>query len=188
MHGMCRPHTERHHSELGAVADAMSAARAALSETRGQVAVAERSADERLTDADRQQATDLLTAAFRDGVIRVEELDERLTAALSAQTAGDLATVTGDLPAQWLADIAATEAAANRAARRRRRWSAELRAYLRVMALLWGIWLVIAISAEGAHHPWPIWPMLGWGIPLAMARPRGRGAQAAPPLRAAREH
>ena len=27
------------------------------------------------------------------------------------------------------------------------------------MALLWLVWLV-----TGAGYPWPIWPMLGWGI------------------------
>jgi hypothetical protein len=30
------------------------------------------------------------------------------------------------------------------------------------MALLWLIWLV-----TGANYPWPVWPMLGWGIGVA---------------------
>ena len=34
-----------------------------------------------------------------------------------------------------------------------------IRTYLAVIALLWVIWLV-----TGASYPWPIWPMLGWGI------------------------
>jgi 2TM domain len=37
-----------------------------------------------------------------------------------------------------------------------------VRTYLAVMALLWLIWLV-----TGANYPWPIWPMLGWGIGVA---------------------
>jgi hypothetical protein len=37
-----------------------------------------------------------------------------------------------------------------------------VRTYLAVMALLWLIWL-----ATGAGHPWPVWPMLGWGIGVA---------------------
>ena len=37
-----------------------------------------------------------------------------------------------------------------------------VRTYLVVMALLWLIWLV-----TGAELPWPIWPMLGWGIGVA---------------------
>jgi len=31
-----------------------------------------------------------------------------------------------------------------------------------VIALLWLIWLV-----TGAGYPWPIWPMLGWGVGVA---------------------
>jgi hypothetical protein len=30
------------------------------------------------------------------------------------------------------------------------------------MALLWVIWLI-----TGAGYPWPVWPMLGWGIGVA---------------------
>ncbi len=38
--------------------------------------------------------------------------------------------------------------------------------YLVVNAFLWGIWW---FSNEGDHerYPWPIWPMLGWGLGLA---------------------
>ena len=36
------------------------------------------------------------------------------------------------------------------------------------MALLWTIWLV-----TGAGYPWPIWPMLGWGVGVAGHAGRG---------------
>jgi hypothetical protein len=41
-----------------------------------------------------------------------------------------------------------------------------VRTYLAVMALLWLIWLASAV-VNGASYPWPIWPMLGWGIGVA---------------------
>ena len=187
MHGMCRPHTDRHHREpAAAVADALSAARAALSGTPGRVAVAERRPDERLTDAEREQAADLLAAAFRDGVIGVDEFDQRLTAALNAQVAADLAVVTDDLPTQWVAEREAQERSQRRAAAHRRRWSAEVRAYAAVMALLVTIWLLTSLDGD-LSYPWPVWPALGWGIPLFLSRPRRAAGRAPGGRQAARK-
>jgi hypothetical protein len=38
-------------------------------------------------------------------------------------------------------------------------WRAHLTSYLAVIAGLWLIW-----ALTGAGYPWPIWPMLGWGL------------------------
>lgn len=53
----------------------------------------------RASDADRDRAVDVLNAAAADGRLTMEELDERVTAALSARTVGELAELTVDLPA-----------------------------------------------------------------------------------------
>lgn len=172
MHGMCRPAVDRTRRHRG--------------EGSGTVAVANREPGERLTDADRQDATDLLSAAFRDGILRVDDFDQRLTAALAADVAGDLAVVTGDLPASWLAERDARERSQRRAAAHRRRWSAEVRTYAAVMALLVTIWLLTSLDGDLAH-PWPVWPALGWGIPLFLSRPRGGPGRDLPRWRAARE-
>ncbi|MER6571101.1 DUF1707 domain-containing protein [Streptomyces sp. NPDC001093] len=52
----------------------------------------------RASHADRDRAVDVLTGAAGDGRITAEELDERVTAALSARTLGELAALTADLP------------------------------------------------------------------------------------------
>ncbi|MQY37040.1 hypothetical protein SRB17_50430 [Streptomyces sp. RB17] len=52
----------------------------------------------RASHADRDRVVDLLTGAAGDGRITAEELDERVTAALSARTLGELAALTADLP------------------------------------------------------------------------------------------
>ncbi|AKJ14515.1 hypothetical protein ABB07_31995 [Streptomyces incarnatus] len=52
----------------------------------------------RASHADRDRVVDVLTGAAADGRITAEELDERVTAALSARTLGDLAVLTADLP------------------------------------------------------------------------------------------
>ena len=53
---------------------------------------------QRASDADRDIAADVLCAAVADGRLTLEELDARLTAALSARTITELATLIADLP------------------------------------------------------------------------------------------
>jgi DNA-binding PadR family transcriptional regulator len=52
----------------------------------------------RVSDRDRERATDRLRDSFAEGRLTREELDERITAALNARTVGDLRRVTADLP------------------------------------------------------------------------------------------
>ena len=52
----------------------------------------------RVGDAERDEVTTALHEHFAQGRLTRDELDERLTATLSAKTAGDLRAVTRDLP------------------------------------------------------------------------------------------
>ncbi|MFA3878838.1 DUF1707 domain-containing protein [Streptomyces sp. MMCC 100] len=52
----------------------------------------------RASHADRDRAVDILSAAAGDGRLTAEELDERVGAALTARTQGELAALTADLP------------------------------------------------------------------------------------------
>ena len=52
----------------------------------------------RVSDADREQAAEVLRAAAGDGRLTLDELDERLEAAYAAKTYADLQSVTSDLP------------------------------------------------------------------------------------------
>jgi hypothetical protein len=52
----------------------------------------------RVSDADREQVTARLREHFAEGRLTRDELDERVTAALSAKTVGDLRRVMVDLP------------------------------------------------------------------------------------------
>jgi hypothetical protein len=52
----------------------------------------------RASHADRDRVVDVLSAAAGDGRLTAEELDERVGAALSARTMGELAVLTADLP------------------------------------------------------------------------------------------
>lgn len=53
----------------------------------------------RAGDRDRDQVTEALREHYAQGRLTVEEFDERLTAATSAKTMGELRTLTADLPA-----------------------------------------------------------------------------------------
>ena len=55
----------------------------------------------RASDADRDLAVDILCAAVGDGRLTLAELDERVGAALSARTIGELAALIADLSGPW---------------------------------------------------------------------------------------
>ncbi len=57
----------------------------------------------RISDADRERVAARLREHFAEGRLSSEELDERISAALSAKTAGDLRRVMADLPDPGLA-------------------------------------------------------------------------------------
>ncbi len=101
--------------------------------------------DKRASDAERDAAVTELRGHVAEGRLTVEDLDERIAAALAATTRADLAAVTADLP----------QRPRDRTADRRE----HVRSYLTVMALLVTIW-----ALTGADHFWPVWPMVGWGL------------------------
>ena len=59
-----------------------------------------RAPEQRASDTDRDIAADILCAAVGDGRLTLDELDERLGAALSARTIAELAALIADLPAR----------------------------------------------------------------------------------------
>jgi len=71
----------------------------------------------RVSDADRERVTARLREHFAEGRLSSEEVDERITAALSAKTFGDLRRVMADLP-EPAPDLAQVPQSASWAARR----------------------------------------------------------------------
>jgi uncharacterized protein DUF1707/2TM domain-containing protein len=123
----------------------------------------------RVGDAERGQVIDQLADHHAAGRLTLEEFEDRMAAAWSARTGADLAVLVQDLPAARPPRPPARPAATGRLD-----LDPAVRTYLAVMALLWVIWLV-----TGAGYPWPVWPMLGWGIGV-VGRQRGRPLR--PPL------
>lgn len=68
----------------------------------------------RVSDADRERVTARLRDHFAEGRLTREELDERVTAALSAKTVGDLRRLMTDLPGEGDSPVPAPVPAAIR--------------------------------------------------------------------------
>jgi hypothetical protein len=118
---------------------------------------------ERVGTAERESAATLLADAAAGGYLDTDEFTERSGAAYAARTRGELDRVLTDLPPAWLKARAATRRRQRQvaAARAGMRW--HLGGYLAGSLLMIAIWLAVGVSA-GAWYPWPIWPILGWGI------------------------
>jgi Domain of unknown function (DUF1707)/2TM domain len=126
-----------------------------------------RPADPRLRvgDAERTLVIDQLADHHAAGRLTIEEFEDRMASAWTARTGADLAVLVRDLPSP------APSRVPDRRPTGRPRLDPQARTYLAVMALLWLIWLL-----TGAGYPWPVWPMLGWGIGIAghqWRRPQG---------------
>ena len=103
--------------------------------------------DKRASDAERDAIVSDLRAHAADGRLTVEELDERIAAALAAQTRAELVPLVADLPPR------------PRPVSDRRDVREHVRSYVLVSLLLVAIW-----ALTGADYFWPVWPILGWGI------------------------
>lgn len=124
----------------------------------------------RASSADRDLVLEKLRVHVGTGRLDLDEFGDRVDQALEAKTMGELSLVLQDLP-----PVTTPAEAAAQEARRRAGLRAELFPYLAVMTLLLVIWALT--TAPG--YFWPIWPMLGWGIPLFLGlrhhvRPRPR--------------
>ena len=116
----------------------------------------------RVGDADREQVADQLAEHHAAGRLTIAELEDRLTTVWSARTGDELAATLVDLPTQ---PRAAQPAPSRHSYLILAGLPTQLISYLAVIAGLWLIW-----ALTGAGYPWPIWPMLGWGLGLLGGR------------------
>ena len=102
--------------------------------------------DLRASDADREGVAGTLRAHGAEGRLGVDELEERIAAAFSARTHGELQQLLRDLPG----------GAPLPRVGRPRRHRAGLARVVQIAALLVAIW-----ALTGAGYFWPVWPIVG---------------------------
>jgi Domain of unknown function (DUF1707) len=113
----------------------------------------------RVGDADRNRTADLLKEAHAAGYLNLEEIDERLSAALAARTRGELDRLVADLPPEWRARQQGGRPP-------RRPPIAPEAAWLLPILLLVVVMVVIGLVTRGFFFPWPllwIWFAFGRG-------------------------
>lgn len=115
----------------------------------------------RISTAERDRVIEQLRIHVGAGRLDIDEFGDRVEQVLAAKTAADLRPVLRDLP---------TVTTGEDRSRRHNERRAALFPYLGGMALLLSIW-----ALTGAGYFWPIWPMLGWGIPLFIGLSHGHG-------------
>ena len=49
-------------------------------------------------------------------------------------------------------------------ARRRASFRTHFIIYLVMVVFFWAVWYLSGPGERGSRYPWPVWPMLGWGI------------------------
>jgi hypothetical protein len=120
----------------------------------------------RASHADREQVIEMLKAAFVQGLLDTDELDQRVGQALASRTYADLATLTADL-----ADRPSTAARPPEPARA----SGHRRAFAAVTCatpVLMGMWLLVRAMPEGT--PWPLaLPVILVTLVLVLTVPTG---------------
>jgi hypothetical protein len=131
----------------------------------------------RVGDAERRHVAEQLAGHYAAGRLVEDEFDQRTTAAWAARTYGDLAGLLDDLPPP-VTGRPARRPSGRPGAGAMIGLFLHAGAYVAVISALWITWLL-----SGAGHPWPLYPMLGWGTGvlghLAGVRACGSGGSGA---------
>ena len=110
----------------------------------------------RVGDADRNRTADLLKEAHAAGYLTLEEVDERLGAALAARTRGELDRLVADLPPEWRAGQEPARRPATPPAPRRPAFPPEA-AWLVPLLVVVAALVVLAVVTRGYFFfPWPL--------------------------------
>lgn len=118
----------------------------------------------RVGDADRNHTADLLKEAHAAGYLTLEEVDQRLSAALAARTRGQLDRLVADLPPEWRAGQERGRRPAGAPARRDPLLPLEA-AWLVPLLVVVAAMVVLAVVTRGFwFFPWPLlWIFFAFG-------------------------
>ena len=115
----------------------------------------------RASDRDRDIVNDVLGAAYADGRLTPEELDERSDRVAQAKTLGELPPIMDDLVIRMPTSPVVRDKRAEAELRYRRQRQEALFSFLTPTLICWVIWL--ATSGPGGF-PWPAFVMVATGL------------------------
>jgi hypothetical protein len=125
----------------------------------------------RVGDADRNRTTDLLKEAHAAGYLTLEETDERLGAALTARTRGELDRLVADLPPEWRAGQERGQRPAGPSPRLRPVLPPAAAWLVPLVVIVTGVLLLAVLTRGFWFFPWP----LLWIFFFAFGRRRAGG-------------
>ncbi|WBB78417.1 DUF1707 domain-containing protein [Micromonospora sp. WMMD882] len=112
---------------------------------------------------ERDRVIALLSEAVSADYLTFAEFEERSARAALARDRADLDALTHDLPPDLLHRIGRDERRARLTRAALLGVRVHVGVYLAASLFMVALWLIIAVSAD-AWYPWPIWPILGWGV------------------------
>ena len=125
----------------------------------------------RASDDDRERVVARLRENCAEGRLSIEEFKERLDAAYSARTLGELTPLTRDLPEEGPHPLVRREPRSAVARRDR-----SVGAWASVSAVSVTVWLIVLITSGSLQGLWPLWVVGPWGAVL-LARTLTRASQ-----------
>ena len=129
--------------------------------------------DLRASDQERDEVVTLLREQLSAGRLDLVEFEERTETAMGARTPRDLAVLLEDLPVRWSPESVAPSGPPARRQDPRHSGERSGRSYVAVWLALcvlwWGIWAATSLGAGELLFPWPLFPMLGMGLPVLIS-------------------
>lgn len=124
----------------------------------------------RVGDAERDDTAKQLSEHFAAGRLDISEFNDRTAQALGARTRGELDAIVHDLPVlpvtvSPVASQPATTEVSPQQLAERKQWR-------RSMLTTWAVFSVFFVALwfmTGLGYFWPMWPILGWGIGVAVS-------------------
>ena len=114
----------------------------------------------RASDRDRDVVNDVLAAAYSEGRLTRDELDERSDRAATAKTLGELPGIVDDLVATSSRAVAPRDRRAEAERRYRQQRQTAFYQFLTPTLICWVIWSVTMFG----EFPWPVFVTIGTGL------------------------
>ena len=115
-------------------------------------------------DADRNRTADLLKEAHAGGYLTLEEVDQRLGAALAARTRGELDRLVADLPPEWRASQERSRRPTRPPARRDRVLPPEADWLVPLLVVVAALVVLAMVTRGFFFFPWPLlWIFFAFG-------------------------